>query len=437
MARSSGDTLSLNNLAAATGNTQNSNVSLGDIKGSPSAGDNIGLDTFAIDGVDSITGFTYAVESTDETYTLGFDTSGSNFVKISERGANFTWAVSPTYDADADASGYLDIASNSDESAVISVGSMNPQGSSAQTSLLGTVTHTLSVTFNDGYNDHATNYNSARTKTVYSVDSYDGNSTSLCLTVDSPVIKSDGSVIEVGDLSEGDTIKGFAIGGLSTDEGRFLDWDTQHLSTENIDVEVVNLVYSFADSYYNINNGDITATGEHPLLVKDSVDNFYRFKEIKNIKDSDKLVREVDGEVTEVNVDSIVEINSTSEIVTIDVEEHDTYKVNGYISHNKGGNSHTDLTAPGAPTSFEYNSVDNNNKNLTWVAPTSSGTGGITAFKIQVDNNSDFSSPIFDFDEYSSTTLNVVALSAGTYYARVRAIDQGLAGPFATLTFTR
>ena len=83
MAITSGETLSLNNLAGATGNTQDSNVSLGDIKGSPSAGDNIGLDTFAIDGVDSITGFTYAVESTDETYTLGFDTSGSNFIKIS------------------------------------------------------------------------------------------------------------------------------------------------------------------------------------------------------------------------------------------------------------------------------------------------------------------------------------------------------------------
>ena len=88
------------------------------------------------------------------------------------------------------------------------------------------------------------NYNT-RTKTVYSVDSYDGNSTSLCLTVDSPVIKSDGSIIEVGDLTEGDIIKGFGIDGLSTDEGRFLDWDSESLSTENKNVEVVNLVYSF------------------------------------------------------------------------------------------------------------------------------------------------------------------------------------------------
>ena len=96
----------------------------------------------------------------------------------------------------------------------------------------------------------------------------------------------------------------------------------------------------------------LKAHSEHPLLVKDSTDNLYRFKEIKNITTSDKLIREVDDNIVEVNVDSIEEVNSTSEIVTIDVEEHDTYKVNGYISHNKGGNSHTDLTAPGGTIKF-------------------------------------------------------------------------------------
>ena len=52
----SGDTLSLNALAGANGVTQNSNVSLGTIKGSPSAGDNIGLSTFAVDSIDSYEG---------------------------------------------------------------------------------------------------------------------------------------------------------------------------------------------------------------------------------------------------------------------------------------------------------------------------------------------------------------------------------------------
>ena len=48
MAITSGETLSLNNLAGATGDTQNSNVSLGTIKGSPSAGDNISISSFNI-----------------------------------------------------------------------------------------------------------------------------------------------------------------------------------------------------------------------------------------------------------------------------------------------------------------------------------------------------------------------------------------------------
>ena len=52
---SSGDTLSLNDLAGANGVTQDANVSLCTIKGgSPSSGDNVGLSTFAVDSIDSI-----------------------------------------------------------------------------------------------------------------------------------------------------------------------------------------------------------------------------------------------------------------------------------------------------------------------------------------------------------------------------------------------
>ena len=60
-----------------------------------------------------------------------------------------------------------------------------------------------------------TNYNTARTKTIYSVDSYDGNAASLCLVSDSPIEKADGTMVEVGDLSEGDVLKGYALAGLS------------------------------------------------------------------------------------------------------------------------------------------------------------------------------------------------------------------------------
>ena len=434
MARSSGDTLSLNNLAGATGITQGANVSLNAINSS--AGTIVKLYDYGIDTIGSITGYTYAVEATNETYTLGFTGAGAKFGTISSRYQNFTWAVSPTYNSDGDTAGFLSIAANQDLTAVITVGAVNPQGASAQTTLLGAQSHTLSATFADGYNDHATNYNSARTKTVYAVDSYDGNSSALCLTIDSPVTLSDGTIVEVGDLEEGDILRGFSIDGLGTDEGRFLDWSSDTLTTTAQDVEVVNLIYSFAGRHYDINDGEITATGEHPMLVKDGTDGEFRFKEIFNININDKLIKEISGVITEIDVISIDIINQTSEIVSIDVESNDTYLVNGYITHNKGGNSHTDETAGAAPTSLAWT---NGTLTLSW-----SGDGTNDVYDVQIDNNSDFSSTLVSQTLWSATSVVTTTdsgtfdIGTGTRYARVRQYStNGLVSAYSTtLTFT-
>jgi hypothetical protein len=414
----SGDTLSLNALAGATGNTQNSNVSLGTIRG---AATTTGLSYYAVDSIDDVSGFTYAVENTSETYTLGTTGGGTRFSQISGRGANVTWGIS--------GGDKLSVSANNGVSATIAVGNMT--NASTQTILQPVLSHTVSATFADGFNQHAVRYNTARTKTVYSVDSYDGNSTALCLTIDSPVTLADGTIVEAGDLNEGDLLKGFSIGGLSVDsDGTFLDWSTNSLSTTPKDVTIVNLTYSFASRYYDINNGEVTATAEHPMLVKDSVSGDYLFKEMFNLVVGDKLVK---GDNTEVDITSIEIVEKTTEIVSIDVESEDTYMVNGYITHNKGGNSHTDLAAPGAPTSLSYSSPF-----VSWTAPSSVGTGGITAYDVQIDNNSDFSSLTYDYTEWSDLNIEVnTLLSAGTWYIRVRAIDQGLKGTWATLTFTR
>jgi hypothetical protein len=414
-----GDTLSLNALAGATGNTQNSNVSLGTIRGSQVS---TGLSSYAVDSIGTLNGFTYAVENTSEIYTLGTGSdAGSNFPQIAIRSANVTWGIT--------GGDKLSVSANNGVNATIAVGNMT--NAVTQTVLQPVLLHTVSATFADGYNQHATNYGVARTKTVYSVDSYDGNSTALCLTIDSPVTLADGTIVEAGDLNEGDILKGFSIGGLSVDsDGTFLDWSTNSLSTTPKDVTIVNLTYSFASRYYDVNNGEVTATSEHPMLVKDSVSGDYLFKEMFNLVVGDKLVK---GDNSEVEITSIEIVEKTTEIVSIDVEEDDTYMVNGYITHNKGGNSHTDLAAPGAPTSLTYSSPF-----VTWVAPSSVGTTGITAYDVQIDNNSDFSSLTYDYSEWSSTSIEVnTLLSAGTWYIRVRAIDQGLKGTFATLTFTR
>jgi hypothetical protein len=414
----SGDTLSLNALAGATGNTQNSNVSLGTIRGSATT---TGLSYYAVDSIDDVSGFTYAVENTSETYTLGTTGGGTRFSQISGRGANVTWGIS--------GGDKLSVSANNGVSATIAVGNMT--NAPTQTVLQSIISHTVSATFVDGFNQHAVRYNTARTKTVYSVDSYDGNSTALCLTIDSPVTLADGTIVEAGDLNEGDLLKGFSIAGLSVDsDGTFLDWYTNSLSTTPKDVTIVNLTYSFASRYYDINNGEVTATAEHPMLVKDSVSGDYLFKEMFNLVVGDKLVK---GDNTEVDITSVEIVEKTTEIVSIDVESEDTYMVNGYITHNKGGNSHTDLAAPGAPTSLSYSSPF-----VSWTAPSSVGTGGITAYDVQIDNNSDFSSLTYDYTEWSDLNIEVnTLLSAGTWYIRVRAIDQGLKGTWATLTFTR
>ena len=239
-----GITLSLNNLAGATGITQGANVSLNAINNS--AGTIVSLGNYKIDAVNStLSGYTYAVESTNETYDMSFTGAGSKFGSISSRYQNFTWSVTPTYNMNVDTAGYLSIGINQDLSAVITVGSLNPQGTGGQTALMGAQSHTLNGKFNDGFNDHATRYNTNIPKTVYAVDSYDGNSTSLCLTIDSPVTLADGTTIEVGDLEEGDVLRGFSIGGLGTDESGFLDWSAESLTTSAQNVSVQNLVYSF------------------------------------------------------------------------------------------------------------------------------------------------------------------------------------------------
>jgi len=419
---SSGNTLSLNGLASATGQ---STKSLSAAKGNTTGP--IAMSSFAIDSVGSVSGYTYAVEGTTETYTLGFSGDGANFSRISGRAANFTWSVP--------AGSYISLGTNSGASTTFSVSNMNPQSPSSQAVLQSIQTNTIRCVFADGFNDHATGYNTNKDKTVYSVDSYDGNSVALCLTSDSPIMMADGTIKEIGEIEEGDVLKGYSIGGLDENsDGTFYDWSTNTLNTTSKDVTVVNVVYSFTGKYYSINNGQITATSEHPLLVKELSTGQYKFKQVFLLEVGDKLIKAIDSGVEEVNISSITIENETTEIVSIDVEENDTYLVNGYITHNKGGNSHTDLGAPSAPTGLAYSSP-----RIDWTAVTGTGTTGVTAYDVQIANNTGFTTPTIDYSEWSTTGLEVnTLLSAGTWYCRVRAIDHGLKSSWSsTLTFTR
>lgn len=416
MAITAGETLSLNGLAAATGQATKS---LSAAKGNTTGP--ISMSSFGIDAVGTLSGYTYAVENTNETYTLAFTGAGSNFAsRIGNRAANFTWSVP--------AGSTIGLTTNNGSSAVFTVS--NRTNLPTQTILQNVSSNTIRVVFADGFNNHATGYNTNKDKTVYSVDSYDGNSTALCLTSDTGVTLLDGTTIEIGDVEEGMKLRGYILGGLlPAEEQNLLDWTSDSLQSFETEVNVVNVVFSFAERIYNINEGHITATAEHPFVVKIS-DGSYKFKTVHTLEIGDFLIK---GDGEHVEITSIEIEEGTREIVSIDVDGSDTYLANGYITHNKGGDTHSDLGTPGVPTSLAYTVVDGENKNLTWVAGTSSGTTGITAYDVQVDNNSDFSSPALNYTEYSTTTLNIVALASGTYYLRVRCIDHGLKSSWAQI----
>ena len=299
------------------------------------------MSEFAIDMVTGIDGFTYAVENTSETYTVTFSGAGSRFNRISTTPANFTWSVT--------LGTKISLGSNTGAASSFTIGDMaNPTGT-----LVSVIIHNVRCAFEDGYNDHVGaggGYGLTHQKVVFSVDTYDGN-TALCLPVDTEITMADGTIREIGDLEDGDVLRGYSLNELGEDsDDNYMDWKVDELIGTPADVVVRNVVFSFSDILYNLNDFEIVATAEHPLLIKDITDNSYKFKPISLINVGDFLIKEVNGTLEEIEVETIEIENETNEIVSLDVETQDTYISNGYISHNKGGNTHTDLPAPGPPT---------------------------------------------------------------------------------------
>jgi hypothetical protein len=418
-----GDTLLLSKLGIATGQTT---YSMGLAAGSTASP--ILMSQFGIDSVDTVPGgYTYVVENTSEVYTLGVVEAGSRFSRISAQAVNYTWSVNF---AGANTTNYFTIGGSQNTSATLTAGKLNPQDPSetdlGQTDLVTIREHLLEATFDDDFNDHiggGAGFGIARPKTIYVVDTYDGN-TALCLRADSPIIMDDGTTMEVGDLEEGDILQGYAFAGLGDDsDSNYMDWSTETLRGFKRSVRVYNVTFSFAEKLYNINNGEVIGTYEHPMLVLDKELGKYRFKQLATLVLGDCLIKDIDGVLTEIVITSIEIDAGMEEIVSLDVETQDTFLTNGYISHNKGGDSHTDLTPPAAPNTPVWNI---GLKTITWDA-----VSGASAYDVQIDDTSSaFGSLIVNETEWSSTLYTVIGYS-GYAVARVRAIDHGLKGDWS------
>ena len=326
--------LSLGNLYRATQGSARTSQAVSLNAMNASAGTAASMIAFAVDSITiNQPTYTYIVESTEEAATFSFGSAGAlhgtrvgsvaaNYT-VSFNNANFT-VGSPTLGASP---------SFPITPAAISVSTYSEASS------------VLSMTYADGYNTAATNYNSTTTKTLYAVDVYNTiNQPDFCLLFGTKITKVDGSVVNVEDLSVGDSIKAWVPTGLP-DESQDVDSDQvdwrfymlENQSGSYQEVNVADVVFNFASGYYDLNNGLIKATGTHPLWVWDSEIEKYHFKNIEDVLPGDLVVTydEMSG-LNEIEITDIEIVNADVEIVTLNVENADVYLANGIISHNKG-----------------------------------------------------------------------------------------------------
>ena len=291
------------------------------------------MSDFSISAVDEgLGGFTYLFEQTAENYQVEFSDSGSLFnQRIASRTENLSWSFDGTLDVTIGSADYI---------AQVTAGTItNTDGAIAGTF---NQSGSLKAKFaedgqSNGFNDHATRYNTSVSKSIEIVDTYGG--VPSCLLFGSMVSKSDGTTTKVEDLSIGDEILTVSLPG-STDESSG-NWENDKFNTTSSftphSASVQRVLYEFSNSYYNINNGQELITGEHHILHRQSGSNEWGWKTAPTFQVGDYLMDKNGNEVVISSIDLSVNPDGY-EVVQLDVEPDDFYIGQTFLVHNKGSN---------------------------------------------------------------------------------------------------
>ena len=309
------------------------------------------MSDFSISAVDEgVSGFTYLFEATSEDYQVNFSNSGSLFnQRIASRTENLSWSFDGNLDVSFGSADYI---------ATVTAGSItNTDGAIAGTF---NQSGSLMAKFaedgqSDGFNDHATRYNTSVSKSIEIVDTYGG--VPSCLLFGSPVSKSDGSVVNVEDLNVGDEILTVSlpnatdesVGNWRNDTFNQTGSFTQHSSS------IKRVMYEFSQHYYDINSGSEYITGEHHMLYRQAGNENWTWQTAPNFSVGDYLM---DKQGNEVVISSLYQhINPDGyEVVQLDVEPDDFYVGQTFLVHNKGSDDEPTYpstkftTAPGDRT---------------------------------------------------------------------------------------
>ena len=291
------------------------------------------MSDFSISAVnEGLSGFTYLFEQTAEDYHVSFSDSGSLFnQRIASRTQNLSWSFDGTLDVTIGSADYI---------AQVTAGSItNTDGAIA-----GTFNQSGSIMAkfaedgqSDGFNDHATRYNTSVSKSIEIVDTYGG--VPSCLLFGSPVSKSDGSVVNVEDLDIGDEILTVSlpnatdesVGNWRNDTFNRTGSFTQHSSS------IKRVMYEFSQHYYDINSGSEYITGEHHMLYRQAGNENWVWKTAPNFSVGDYLMDKNGNEVVISSLEQHIDPDGY-EVVQLDVEPDDFYIGQSFLVHNKGSN---------------------------------------------------------------------------------------------------
>ena len=454
MATSAKQNLSLGKLKRATdgNNSYTAAMSMSQASGSSATSPApVKMSDFSISAVDEgLSGFTYLFEQTAENYEMEFSNEGGLFNKrIANRTENLSWSFDGTLDVSFGSADYI---------AQVTAGTItNTAGAIA-----GTFNQSGSIKAkfaedgqSDGFNDHATRYNTSVSKSIEIVDTYGG--VPSCLLFGSPVSKSDGSVVNVEDLNIGDEILTVSLPG-STDESEG-NWKndtfnrtgsfTQHSSS------VQRVMYEFSQHYYNINSGSELITGEHHMLYRQAGNENWTWQTAPNFSVGDYLM---DKQGNEISISSLEQhINPDGyEVVQLDVEPDDFYIGQTFLVHNKGSNDEPTYpntkwsTAPGDETlsgdlgdtvvSDGLRTISLANGSGNTAITNSQTSAGAVTMKISYSTSGD---PGLDGTGNSASGFvtfpqNSVSYTSGTLYMRFQAVaaSSGDGTGTATISFT-
>ena len=190
----------------------------------------------------------------------------------------------------------------------------------------------------DGFNDHATRYNTAISKVVEIQDTYAGQAVS-CFLPGTMIRMSDGSEKDIEDINVGDKVLSVVIPDLPDEDLGYNEWKTFTSTDEMTNLEVSSatvehIFYDYMDGYYNINDGLIKVTAEHDFWTY--TDEKWKWYNPRQLDVGDKLL---DYEGNLIEITSLENIEEEVEVINFDVEPLDIYFAGGLLVHNKGVNS--------------------------------------------------------------------------------------------------